>query len=441
MSLVREHETEPDLDDLPVATGDVVAAKYVVERVLGVGGMGAVVVARHRELGQRYALKVQRKRESRSKDTAARFLQEARAASRLTSPNAVRVVDFGTLPDGSPFLAMEYLEGVDLNVHLARSGDRLAVHETVGYMLDVCDALAEAHALGIIHRDLKPSNLFLASRPAGRPLVKVLDFGISKVLDSSISGQNEGLTRTQAVMGTPSYMAPEQWLDSKQVDTRADIWSLGVCMYRMLAGRKPFEAETAVELGAKLATQEPRPIRELRPDVPVELADAIHRCLAKKPESRFQTIAELSRVLEVVSRMPPVQAIVVPPAAPSDAPLFTAPTMTDYSPRSRTGDPAPPSRRGRESRAAVIALAVVALVAIVAATILGVSFLRVRSQVQTAATREEPPRATTTPAATPDIPSSAPTASSAASIDSGAPAAKKRPPAPKSAADPFPNER
>jgi serine/threonine-protein kinase len=446
MSVVAEHVTEPELE-LPVGPGDVVAEKYVVERVLGAGGMGAVLLAHHRELGQRFAIKVQLRSVIRSKDATARFLQEARAASRLSSPNAVRVVDLGTLPDGSPFLAMEYLEGVDLDVHLARCGGRLSVKEAVRTALDVCDALAEAHALGIIHRDLKPSNLFLASRPVGRPLVKVLDFGISKVLDASISGRSRALTRTHAVMGTPAYMAPEQCLASKTVDARADIWSLGVCMYEMLAGRLPFDAETPVELGALLATEEPPPIRELRPDVPVELADAIHRCLAKKPEGRFDDVAALAHVLEAIARMPAEPAVATRPTIPSDAPIFSQPTLTDYSSRSGgAAAAAPPSRPGRGSRTLVVSLLVIASVAIAAATV-----FRTRAQADSAdrPTRErssspaEAPPSAAAPAISEAPPIAIvhvpPPAADAGAATEVAPP-KKRPPA-RSPAAPFPNER
>src|SRR5262245_2470661 len=170
-----------------------------------------------------------------------RFMREARAASRLRGEHVARVTDVGMPDNGTPYMVMEYLEGEELNTLIRRRGP-LPVHEAVGYVMQACDAVAEAHSLGIIHRDIKPSNLFLTHKPNGEPCVKVLDFGISKTL--TIAPIEGDLTSSEAMLGTPHYMSPEQMRASRDADRRSDIWGLGVVLYTLLAGHRPFRGGT-----------------------------------------------------------------------------------------------------------------------------------------------------------------------------------------------------
>jgi serine/threonine protein kinase len=278
---------------LPVLQGDVLAGKYRVERVLGLGGMGVVVVATHMQLDQKVALKFMLPDALQHPSLVERFAREARAAVRLKSDHVARVLDVGTLHTGSPYMVMEYLEGSDLGTMIERQGP-MTVELAVDCVLQACDAVAEAHSIGIVHRDLKPRNLFMTGRNDGRALVKVLDFGISKHTASA----DLSLTRTTEVIGSPNYMSPEQLKSSKGVDERSDIWALGVVLYELIAGQVPFVAESVTQLTAMVLTEAPRSIRSLRADVPRELAGVIERCLEKSPQSRFASVAELALALQ-----------------------------------------------------------------------------------------------------------------------------------------------
>jgi serine/threonine-protein kinase len=277
----------------PVNPGDVLAGKYRVERVLGAGGMGVVVQAMHLELDERVALKFLLPEAVESPEAAARFVREARAAVKIKSEHVARVIDVGRLENGAPYMVMEFLEGADLNALLERGP--LPVEDAIDYVIQACDAMAEAHAVGIVHRDLKPSNLFLSRRTDGSSLIKVLDFGISKV--SVPDAADAGLTHTSAFMGSPYYMSPEQMRSARNVDHRSDVWSLGVILYELLAGTPPFVAPTLPDLLAAIMTQPPAPLREKRPDVPVELEQVIARALVKQREGRFQSVGELAGAL------------------------------------------------------------------------------------------------------------------------------------------------
>jgi eukaryotic-like serine/threonine-protein kinase len=281
--------------------GELLAGKYQVERVIGQGGMGVVLAAEHLALNQKVAIKLLRKAALEHTDIVGRFMREARAAVRLRSEHVARVLDVGALDDGRPFIVMERLEGQDLG-DVIDKGPQLPVPVAVDYVMQACEAITEAHMAGIIHRDLKPKNLFLTHAVHGRPIVKVLDFGISK-FDPGNSPQEMQLTRTTEVIGSPSYMSPEQLRSSRNVDVRTDIWSLGVILYELLTGRVPFYAETVTELVLVVVTEKEPPVRTLRPDVPEGLEQLIARCLAKKPEDRFQSVVDLVQALEPFVQM------------------------------------------------------------------------------------------------------------------------------------------
>jgi serine/threonine-protein kinase len=280
--------------------GETFGGKYRIERVLGQGGMGVVVLARHLDLDERVAIKFLVK----TNDTSAveRFVREARAAAKVKSEHVCRVYDVGRLPTGEPYIVMEYLEGIDLARKLELEGPQppqLVAH----WMIEACEALAGAHHAGIVHRDLKPDNIFLAQRHDGSICTKVLDFGVSKLPTQSV------MTNASAVMGTPLYMSPEQIASARDVDARADVWSLGVTMYEMLTGVSPFASNSLLSLIDAIRNKEPAPIQEVRPDLPDALAKVVMSCLAKEPAGRPANVAELVQGLAPFAPLE-VQAII-----------------------------------------------------------------------------------------------------------------------------------
>ncbi len=277
---------------LGIQPGDLVDGKYRLGEILGQGGMGVVIAAVHEQLDQQVALKVLLPEAVRP-EVVQRFLREARAAVKIHSEHVARVFDVGTLPSGVPYMVMERLQGEDLSAVLKQRGP-LAAEDAVGFVLEASEAIAEAHALGMVHRDLKPANLFLARRPSGQPVIKVLDFGISKIASAGAEGV---LTSTQGVMGSPLYMSPEQMVAAKDVDARSDIWSLGVVLYELLTAAVPFDGDTMPEVVAAILALSPRALAELRPDISPGLQLAIARCLQKEPARRFQNLTELVREL------------------------------------------------------------------------------------------------------------------------------------------------
>ncbi|MCA9600153.1 MAG: protein kinase [Myxococcales bacterium] len=276
----------------PVAEGDLIAGgKYRVEQILGEGGMGVVVAARHVELDQRVAVKFLLPEIAEHRDAAERFRREARAAVKITSEHVARVLDVGTSESGVPYMVMEYLSGNDLADELVSRGT-LPVEEAVGWVMQASEAVAEAHVAGIIHRDLKPANLFLHQRADGSRLVKVLDFGISKSVNGG-SMADLALTSTAALIGSPLYMSPEQMHSAKGVDARTDIWSLGVILFQLLAGRPPYVGESLPMLCSALLHDAPPPLSDFRNDVPPALEQAILGALQKDRTKRYSSVSEL----------------------------------------------------------------------------------------------------------------------------------------------------
>lgn len=279
-----------------IVPGAIIGGKYRVERTIARGGQGTVVEATHLALRQPVAIKFSHVDGPRKTEGMQRLLQEARAAVRLRGPHVARVIDVDVC-DGAPFIVMEYLQGIDLKALIASRGP-LPCPEAVGFMLQACEGVAEAHDLGIIHRDLKPSNLFLVEAPGGAPLLKVLDFGIAKnVSPQAAIGEDLELTEPLVLLGSPGYISPEQARDPRQADARADIWSLGLILQELLTGRPVFRARTRADVLALVLLKNPTPISLLRSDVPQAIERVILRCLQKAPEHRFASVRELAEQL------------------------------------------------------------------------------------------------------------------------------------------------
>jgi serine/threonine-protein kinase len=278
-----------------VRPGVVLAGKYRVERIVGTGGMGVVVAAHHLQLDERVALKFLLPEALKEPVLVSRFLQEARAAAKIKGEHVARVSDVGQLENGCPYIVMDYLEGLDLAAWLKQRG-LLPIEQAVDFVLQACEAVADAHALGIVHRDLKPANLFCVRRSDGQFSIKVLDFGISKVTTPGAAGYD--MTRTSAVVGSPFYMAPEQMQLSKSVDARADIWALGVILFELVTGRPPFQSEALTDLAIKVYTEPTPSARALRPSMPAGLDQVIATCLAKDRAARFANVSELAIALK-----------------------------------------------------------------------------------------------------------------------------------------------
>jgi tRNA A-37 threonylcarbamoyl transferase component Bud32 len=274
--------------------GKTIDGRYRVEMVLGEGGMGVVYLARHKVIDKRVAIKVLRADMAREKEMTERFLQEAKAASSIGNPHIIDISDFGDLPDGSTYFVMEWLDGKPLTRVLAETKP-LPVDRLINIVRQIGDALAAAHQRGIVHRDLKPDNIFLVKRGQDADFVKILDFGIAKVSTSATSR----LTRAGTVFGTPHYMSPEQAAGT-QVDSRTDIYALGVILYEMASGKVPFDADNFMGILTQHMYKAPVPIRALvpPPDVPAGLEAIILKALSKKPEQRYQTMEEVSDDLE-----------------------------------------------------------------------------------------------------------------------------------------------
>lgn len=269
-----------------------IAGRFRIEREIGTGGMGAVYLATHLGLERPVAVKIIKREFVGDADVADRFLREARTMAKLRHPHAAMIFDAGSLPDGRHFIVMEFVEGETLSQTLAREG-RFSPTRAVEIATQICDVLEEAHRLGIVHRDLKPSNILIGKRG-----ICVLDFGVAKVLASSAeSTATFASTGSGQLIGTPRYMSPEQCL-GQRVGARSDLYSLGVLLYEMLAGRPPFVDPLQSALLIKQATAPAPPLPKLRPDIGRPLALAVHTLLAKRPDDRPRTAAIAKALLE-----------------------------------------------------------------------------------------------------------------------------------------------
>jgi eukaryotic-like serine/threonine-protein kinase len=332
--------------------GEVVGEKYRLVRLLGEGGMGTVYEARHDVIGRRFAVKFLHAELAGHPEILARFRREAQAAGSLENENIAAVTDFGTSPDGAPYIVMEFLEGQDLAKVLAQTGP-LPIARAAHILIQVCRGLLAAHGRGIVHRDLKPENLLLQTRGDGGDLVKILDFGIAKL--KSTEHRPETATRTGITLGTPYYMPPEQARGQKELDERADIYALGVILFELLSGQKPHNGENYNAILYSILMQAAPRIETYRPDLPPALATLVHRAMAADAKERPQSVSELAAALAPFTgrSFTPPPATVAPdstatlPSAPhprgadTRAPVaLTPPTPSTYNP------PPPQSRKG-----------------------------------------------------------------------------------------------
>ena len=307
--------------------GYTIDGKYVVDRVLGEGGMGVVYAAHHKLLGIDVALKVLRPALVAHDDAVRRVTREAQSMARLSSPHVARVLDAGAGPEGSPYLVLELLEGEDLGTRLKQRGP-LRPEEAASHVLEACLGLAEAHAVGVIHRDLKPANLFLATLADGSAVIKIVDFGISKLVDNA----EVTLTSPETLLGSPAYMAPEQMASAHHVDGRADIWSLGAILFRLVSGQHIFVADSSYQRLHALLKEEPRRLRQVAPEAPAELEAIVARCLVRDPNGRYSTVADLAADLAAflgrpAPHLPGPHLSTTPP--PQVAPIREVPTRRD----------------------------------------------------------------------------------------------------------------
>lgn len=335
--------------------GDLLAGKYRVQRILGEGGMGVVVAAHHELLDQHVAVKLLYQ-DIADREAQSRLLLEARACAKLQSDHVARVVDVDNGADGLPFIVMELLDGADL-CQIADARGALPRWLVVDYVLQALEGLAHAHVRGIVHRDLKPSNLFLANRPDGTQIIKILDFGISKTNDGPSGNERNHvaqLTGGRSVLGSPPYMSPEQVRSPKTVDHRTDIWSLGICMYELLTNSMPFGGEELQETFAQILEKQPTPIRHLVHGVPEGLEHVVMRCLAKRREERFNDVGELARALVPFGSGSWIKSAERVAATLSrgfeDISSATRLNLTGINqPVARTSIPSSPSRRGESN--------------------------------------------------------------------------------------------
>ena len=379
----------------PVRVGEVVAEKYLIERTLGVGGMGVVMAARDQVLDRPVAIKFLLPKLAGSETSVQRFVREARAATRITSEHVVRLIEIEKLPSGTPFFVMEYLEGRDFRALLREQG-ALSPGLAVDYILQAVQAVAEGHVKGIVHRDIKPGNLFLTARADGTALIKVLDFGIAKTIEGDVA--EAALTSSDDVrLGSPAYMPPEQLQNPRDVDTRSDIWSLGATLYELLCARPPFEGPGYLELASHILREPPVPLseRQVPSTLPSGLERVLRKCLQKERTLRYANAAELAtalapfgsddarvslgRIIGLLNSQSSIPALTRSITQDPDACTATLEVPVEAAPQEPQGDDerrtsnlgaissAPPSRHGRSWF----------ILAAIAVGILGVYVLRV----------------------------------------------------------------
>ena len=319
--------------------GTVLAGTYRVTRMMAAGGMGRVYEAFHVRLERKLVVKVMLESHAFKPDVLARAEREAQAISRIRSEHVVDVVDVLRTPDGRPCIVVDFLEGEDLGVRLARIG-KMPVADAVSIARQICAGMRSAHAAGVVHRDLKPSNIFLVARPGGE-IAKVLDFGVAKLE----GGGSEGLTQTGALVGTPAYMAPEQALNAGRVDARTDIYAIAAILYHMLTGAAPYSMDDPTVALMDLLKGEPPRASSIEKSIPEDLEAVIERAMARDPLQRTQTVERLAEELEPYGPLPTRSSTRPPP-------------MLEHGP-SRA--PAPVSSRW--SRPAVVGLTAAAIVA------------------------------------------------------------------------------
>ena len=281
-----------------VEVGQVIRGKYKLLRLLGDGGMGSVYEAEHLDLGTHVAIKVLHGDLARKAGLIERFLQEARVSAQIRSPHVVQVTDVERTQDGIAYLVMELLQGEPLSNVQRREG-KLAVPTACEYTLQILQGLEAAHALGVVHRDLKPDNVFVTFQ-AGRPVLKLIDFGIAKLKRATGDGQTKNLTVAGMLMGTPEYMAPEQAYSADKVDVRADLYAVGVMLYEMLSGRTPVQGDDPRVLVLKVERGEVEPLVNVAPGIQPQLAGFVHRAMAPRPEVRFANATEMRLALEAI---------------------------------------------------------------------------------------------------------------------------------------------
>ena len=363
---MENHALQPAAPPQDPRLGMVLQERYRIVRKLGDGGMGAVYEGEHVLIKRRVAIKVLHAQFAQNPEIVARFQREAEAATSIGHPNIIEVTDMGRFPDGTAYMVLEFLEGRDWSHDIESAGPQ-PLGKVVHILTQVCDALTAAHAKGIVHRDLKPENIFLIERRNDPNFAKVLDFGISKIADAQ--GQDRSLTQTGTALGTPYYMAPEQCQGKRDIDHRADIYSLGVILFQALTAQYPFDDESYPMLVLKICTEPPPSLAHYRPDVPQELQQIVNRMLAKDRDHRYQSVAEIKDALA------PFMAMNDAPVVATDAPSTSSrgpsvlsggamtPTGTAYLPNTpapgslgATGTPYPQEERKKGGMAALLAV-------------------------------------------------------------------------------------
>jgi serine/threonine-protein kinase len=425
----------------PFQPGTVVAGKYLVERKLAEGGIGVIVVASHLELNRQVAIKYLKRAMLVAPGVVERFRREAQLAASIKSDHVVRVFDVGVLDDGAPYMVMEHLEGEDLGAVLARGA--LPLETAIDYVLQACDAIAEAHALGIVHRDLKPENLFLARRRGGGSIVKILDFGISKASAKAQGARMPSMTEANERFGTPVYMSPEQLLSSTNVDARADIWALGVVLFELLTTALPFAGDEMPQLCANILRSPATPLRQQFADASAELEAILLKCLEKDPACRYRNVAELAQDLvpfgpaisqhRVESIMRSVRfggESIRPSALPAEPALVSR--VTHATPRAQPTvaelvqslPPPPPTSSPRAAKVRAVAMFAIAAAAVAALTFNLAASSRSERQVAHAASPPVGSIATSLPSASSSPP---PTTTAIATAAAEVPARGDRP--------------